>query len=66
MSLYKLDIGWATTASGRRHLHWELLAHDQVLAAFQTARADVLAVLFDGERFEFREWARSLAPEGVR
>jgi hypothetical protein len=33
---------------------------------FQTAREDVLAVLFSGERLDFREWARSLAPEAVR
>jgi hypothetical protein len=66
MSIYELEIGWAKTANERRYLRWELLAHDGVRGVFQTARDDVLAVLFSGERLDFRDWARSLSPEAVR
>jgi hypothetical protein len=62
MSIYELDTGWAETADGRRYLHWELLACERVLGAFPTARDDVLAVLFDGDRNQFDEWAKTLAP----
>ena len=62
MSVYELDIGWAATASERRHLHWELLACEDVRGVFLTARDDVLAVLFSGDRVDFLEWARSLEP----
>ena len=62
MSIYELDIGWATSASARRYVQWELLACDDVRAVFSTMRVDVLAVLFSGGRLEFREFARSLAP----
>ena len=66
MSIYELEIGWAATTGQRRYLNWELLAHDEVRGVFQTAREDVLAVLFSGERLDFRNWARSLAPAAVR
>ena len=62
MSIYELEIGWAETANERRYLHWELLAHDEVRGVFQTAREDVLAVLFSGDRHGFRSWAGSLTP----
>ena len=61
MSLYELEIGWATTADQRRYLHLELLACDEVRGVF-AARDDVLAVLFDGDRHRFHNWARALAP----
>lgn len=63
MSIYELEIGWAETADERRYLHWELLACDDVRGVFLTARDDVLAVLFSGDRHRFRDWARSLAPQ---
>ena len=66
MSIYELEIGWAKTANERRYLRWELLAHNEVRGVFQTAREDVLAVLFSGERLDFGDWARSLAPAAVR
>ena len=62
MSLYELEIGWAETANERRYLHWELLACDQVRGVFLSARDDVLAVLFDGDRRRFDEWAEVLVP----
>ena len=63
MSIYELDISWATTASERRYLHWELLASERVRAVFVTARDDVLAVLFSGDQKGFEALARTLAPE---
>ena len=63
MSIYELDIGWATTASERRYLHWMLVACDEVGGVFLTARDDVLAVLFNGDRGGFGALARTLAPE---
>ena len=63
MSIYELDIGWATTASERRYLHWMLVACDDVCGVFLTARDDVLAVLFNGDRRGFDALARTLAPE---
>jgi len=63
MSIYELDIGWATTASERRYLHWMLVACDEVGGVFLTARDDVLAVLFNGDRMGFDALARTLAPE---
>jgi hypothetical protein len=65
MSIYELEISWAVTADERRYLHWELLACEEVLGAFLTARDDVLAVLFDGGPREFHEWARMLAPQAA-
>ena len=66
MSIYELEIGWAATTGRRRYLNWELLACEEVRGVFRTAREDVLAVLFSGGRRDFRDWARSLAPEAVR
>ncbi len=63
MSIYALDIGWATTASERRYLHWMLVSCDEVGGVFLTARDDVLAVLFNGDRSGFDALARTLAPE---
>ena len=61
MNIYELDISWATTANERRYLRWELLASERVRAAFVTARDDVLAVLFGGDRRDFDAWSRTLA-----
>ena len=66
MSLYELEIGWARTANERRYLHWELLACPQVRGVFHTAREDILAVLFSGDRRVYSDWASSLAPEAAR
>jgi hypothetical protein len=63
MSIYELDISWAMTAGERRRLHWELTAADEVSGVFLTARDDVLAVLYNGERRGFEELARTLAVE---
>jgi len=63
MSVYELDISWAISASDRRRLRWELIASDEVKGVFLTARDDVLAVLYKGERREFEALARVLAPE---
>jgi hypothetical protein len=65
MSIYELDISWAMTASERRHVRWELTAADEVSGVFLTARDDVLAVLYTGERGGFDELARTLAPESL-
>ncbi len=62
MSIYELDIGWAASENERRYLHWELLACDEVRGVFQTDREHTLAVLYDGDRFEFHAFVRSLAP----
>jgi hypothetical protein len=61
MRIYRLDIGWAVTANQRRHLHWELLACEEICGVFPTARPEVLAVLFSGDRLHFRELVASLA-----
>jgi hypothetical protein len=65
MSVYELDTSWAATADERRHLHWELLASEQVQGVFLTARGDALAVLFAGDRIAFEAWARTLEPGGT-
>lgn len=65
MSVYELDIGWATSANERRGLHWQLIACGRVQGAFLTARDDVLAVVFQGDRHAFDEWASTLEPEWV-
>jgi hypothetical protein len=65
MSVYELDTSWAATADERRHLHWELLASEQVQGVFLTAREDELAVLFAGDRIAFDAWARTLEPGGT-
>ena len=61
MRIYRLDISWAVTANQRRHLRWELLTCEEICGVFATARPDVLAVLFSGDRLHFRELAASLA-----
>jgi len=63
MSIYELDISWAITATERRRLRWELIASDEVSGVFLTARDDVLAVLFNGDRAVFDVFARKLAPD---
>jgi hypothetical protein len=60
MNIYELDISWATTTNERRYLHWELLASERVRAVFVTARDDVLAILFAGDRRDFDTWSRTL------
>ena len=60
MNIYELDISWATTTSERRYLRWELLASERVRAVFVTARDDVLAILFAGDRRDFETWSRTL------
>jgi hypothetical protein len=60
MNIYELDISWVTTANERRHLHWELLTSERVRAVFLTARDDVLAILFGGDRRDFDAWSRAL------
>jgi hypothetical protein len=65
MSVYELDISWATSANERRSLHWQLIACGRVAGAFLTAKNDVLAVLFKGDRHAFNEWARTLEPGWV-
>jgi hypothetical protein len=62
MSMYELEIGWASTEAALRYLHWELLASEEVLGVFLAARDGVLAVLFDGGPREFDDWASTLAP----
>jgi hypothetical protein len=62
VSIYELDVSWAITADDRRHLRWELFACEWVRGVFLTAREDVLAVLFDGDRLDFDSWARTLEP----
>jgi hypothetical protein len=63
VSLYELEIGWATSESERRYLRWELLACEEVCGVFLTVRDDMLAVLFSGGRLRFLDWARSVKPE---
>ena len=59
MNIYELDISWATTTNERRYLQWELLASERVRAVFVTARDDVLAILFAGDRRDFDTWSRT-------
>ena len=63
MRVYELDTSWAATAEERQHLRWELLACDQVRGVFLTAREDVLAVLYAGDRLAFDLWTRTLEPQ---
>jgi hypothetical protein len=65
MNIYELDIGWATTAAERRYLHWMLVACDEAGGVFLTARDDVLAVLFSGERTSFDALARTIESGGT-
>jgi hypothetical protein len=66
MSINELDISGAMTASERRRVRWELTAADEVSGVFLTARDDVLAVLYTGERGGFDELERTLAPESLK
>jgi len=63
VSVFELDISWATTARERRLVQWELSACDQVRGVFVTARDDVLAVLFDGDRWTFDSFIQALQPD---
>ena len=63
MSIYELDISWAMTTNERRRLYWQLIVADEVSGVFLTARDNVLAVLFNGDRQGFEALARTLAPE---
>ena len=63
MSVFELDISWAATARERRSLHWALITSDEVRGVFLTARDDVLAVLFGGDRWAFDTFIRTLQPE---
>jgi hypothetical protein len=44
-------------------VQWALVACDQVRGVFVTAREDVLAVLFDGDRWTFDSFIRTLQPD---
>jgi hypothetical protein len=63
VSVFELDISWAATALERRSLQWALVAGDQVRGVFVTARDDVLAVLFDGDRWTFDSFIQTLQPD---
>ena len=63
MSVFELDISWAATARERRSLHWALITCDEVRGVFLTARDDVLAVLFGGDRWAFDTFIRTLQPD---
>ena len=63
MRVHELDISWAMTAEERQHLRWELIACDRVRGVFLTAREDVLAVLYAGDRLAFDSWTRTLEPQ---
>jgi hypothetical protein len=65
MSLYELEVGWAETADERRYLDWELLACEEALGVFRGSRDGALLVLYDGARWEFQEWASTLAPRAA-
>jgi hypothetical protein len=65
MTIHELDISWAMTASERRRLRWELIASDEVSGVFLTARDDVLAVLYNGDRGGFEQLARTIAPQST-
>ena len=65
MSLYELKVGWAETANEKRYLDWELLACEEVLGVFRATRENALVVLFDGEPWDFQEWASTIAPRAA-
>jgi hypothetical protein len=60
VSIYELDISWATSASELRQLRWELLDCDEVRGVFLGGRDETLAVLFDGDRRRFERWSASI------
>ena len=64
MTICDLDTSWALTHGERNYLRWQLLACDEVRGVFLTAQADVLTLLFDGDRPDFEEWASTLVPNG--
>jgi hypothetical protein len=66
MSLHELETSWAATTDDLNYLHWELLACDAIRGVFPTMQADVLIVLFDGDRPDFEEWASTLMPDTDR
>jgi hypothetical protein len=63
VSVFELDISWAETARERRSLQWALVACNQVRGVFVTTRNDVLAVLFDGDRWTFDSFIQTLQPD---
>jgi hypothetical protein len=64
LRLHQFDVGWAATARELRGVQWQLGASDDVRGVFMTARDDVLAVLYSGDRAGFEALARALAPDG--
>jgi hypothetical protein len=62
MNVFALDVSWAATTHERQSFHWSLMACDQVRGVFLTARDDVLAVLFGGDRQAFEAFSRTLQP----
>ena len=65
MNVYVLDTSWVTTVEEARHLHWELLASDDVRGVFTNGGEDALAVLFAGDRRPFEAWTRTIEPRGA-
>jgi len=66
MSIYELDICWATTANERRRLHWAPFVSTEVGGVSLTPREDLLAVPCDGDRRGFEACARRLEPNEGR
>jgi hypothetical protein len=62
VSIYELDISWATTTNERRLVRWALLAAVDVAGVFLTARDDVLAVLWRADARGFESLAQTLGP----
>jgi hypothetical protein len=60
MSIYELNISWATSARELRRLRWELTAAEEVSGVFVTSREDVLAVMYTGARAGFDALAITL------
>jgi hypothetical protein len=63
LRVYELDVSSATTARELRGLQWQLAASDGVRGVFMTARDDVLAVLYRGDRAAFEALAGVLAAD---
>ena len=66
MSLHALDTSWAAATDDLNYLRWALLACDEIHGVFPTAQADVLIVLFEGDRPDFEEWASTVIPDSDR
>jgi hypothetical protein len=64
MTLCELDTSWVLTHWERNYLRRELLACDEVRGGFPTTQADVLTVLYDGDRPDFEEWASTRVTDG--